>query len=51
MNYLESGNKIIDMHLESGSIALACDELGYDLVWLEIDNEHLQKASNRLNQF
>lgn len=51
MNYAESGNKIIDTHLGSGSIALACNELGYDLVGIEIDNEYLQKASKRLNQF
>ena len=47
MNYAESGNKIIDTHLGSGSIALACNELGYDLVGIEIDNEYLQKASKR----
>ena len=51
MNYAESGNKIIDTHLGSGSIALACNELGYDLVGIEIDNEYLQKASKRLKQF
>ena len=48
MNYAESGNKIIDTHLGSGSIALACYDLKFDLVGIEIDNEYFQKASKRL---
>jgi len=50
MNYAESGNKIIDTHLGSGSIALACYDLKFDLVGIEIDNEYFQKASKRLEQ-
>jgi site-specific DNA-methyltransferase (adenine-specific) len=49
MNYAESGNKIIDTHLGSGSIALACYDLKFDLVGIEIDNEYFQKASKRLD--
>ena len=48
MNYAESGNKIIDTHLGSGSIALACYDLKFDLVGIEIDSEYFQKASKRL---
>ena len=48
MNYAESGNKIIDTHLGSGSIALACHDLKFDLVGIEIDSEYFQKASKRL---
>jgi site-specific DNA-methyltransferase (adenine-specific) len=48
MNYAESGNKIIDTHLGGGSIALACYDLKFDLVGIEIDNEYFQKASKRL---
>jgi site-specific DNA-methyltransferase (adenine-specific) len=50
LNYAESGNKIIDTHLGSGSIALACYDLKFDLVGLEIDNEYFVNANNRLNQ-
>ena len=48
MNYAEKGNKIIDTHLGSGSIALACYDLKFDLVGLEIDNEYFVNASKRL---
>ena len=48
MNYAESGNKILDTHLGSGSIALACYDLKFDLVGIEIDSEYFQKASKRL---
>ena len=37
MNYAESGNKIIDTHLGSGSIACACDELKFNLTACEIE--------------
>jgi len=50
MNYAESGNKIIDTHLGSGSIALACYDLKFNLVGIEIDSEYFQKASKRLEQ-
>jgi len=31
MNYAKEGDKILDTHLGSGSIAIACDNLGFDL--------------------
>ncbi len=31
MNYAKEGDKILDTHLGSGSIAIACHNLGYDL--------------------
>ncbi len=49
-NYAESKGKIIDTHLGSGSIAIACHDLGYDLVGLEIDKEYFDKASKRLKE-
>ena len=48
MNYAESGNKILDTHLGSGSIALACYDLKFDLVGLEIDKEYFVNANKRL---
>jgi len=51
MNYANAGDKIIDTHLGSGSIALACYDLGFDLTACEIDKEYFDKANNRLNDF
>jgi len=46
--FANEGDKIIDTHLGSGSIALACWNMKYDLVGIEIDSEYFQKASKRL---
>lgn len=51
MNFAERGQKIIDTHLGSGSIAIACDKLGFDLVATEIDKDYFDKANKRLNQY
>ena len=48
MNYAEQGDKIIDTHLGSGSIAEACFNLKYDLVGIELDKDYYTKASKRL---
>ena len=37
INYAEQGYKILDTHLGSGSIAIACHNLKYDLTACEID--------------
>jgi site-specific DNA-methyltransferase (adenine-specific) len=50
-NYAKPGDKIIDTHLGSGSIALACEEYGYDLVGIEIDQEYFEAASKRLSDY
>ena len=49
-NYVSENEKIIDTHLGSGSIALACWNRKFDLVGIEIDSEYFQKASKRLEQ-
>ena len=36
-NYSEKGQKILDTHLGSGSIAIACHYFGVDLLGIEID--------------
>lgn len=50
MNYAKEGDKILDTHLGSGSIALACYNLGYDLEGYELDKEYYDNALKRLKQ-
>ena len=47
-NYCKDGMKIIDTHLGSGSIALACYNRKFDLVGIEIDKTYFEKANKRL---
>ena len=48
MNYAKKGDKILDTHLGSGSIAIACHNLGYDLTACELDKEYYDAAMKRL---
>ena len=50
MNYAKEGDKILDTHLGSGSIAIACHNLGYDLTACELDTEYFNKAIERIEQ-
>ena len=50
MNYAKENDKILDTHLGSGSIALACHNLGYDLTACELDKEYYEAAMKRLNE-
>jgi site-specific DNA-methyltransferase (adenine-specific) len=50
MNYAKKGDKILDTHLGSGSIAIACHNLGFDLVGCELDKEYYEAACKRLKQ-
>lgn len=49
INYAEQGYKILDTHLGSGSIAIACHNLKYDLTACEIDVNYYESAIKRLN--
>ncbi len=49
-NYANQRDKILDTHLGSGSIALACHDYGFDLTACELDKEYYQKALDRLKK-
>lgn len=49
-NYAKQGDKILDTHLGSGSIALACHDMGFDLECYEIDEEYYNGAVKRLKK-
>lgn len=49
MNYAKEGDKILDTHLGSGSIAIACHNLGFDLTACELDKEYYKAAIKRIN--
>ena len=49
--YASEGDLILDTHLGSGSIAVACDKMSYDLVGLEIDKDYFDKANKRLKPY
>ena len=50
MNYAKKGDKILDTHLGSGSIALACHNLGFSLTACELDKDYYEAAMKRLKQ-
>ena len=47
--YAKQGDKILDTHLGSGSIAIACHDLGFDLTACELDTEYYDAAMKRIN--
>ena len=49
-NYAEKGQTILDTHLGSGSIAIACWDLGFDLCGYELDEDYYKAALNRLEE-
>lgn len=49
-NYAKDGDKILDTHLGSGSIAIACHNMGFDLTACELDKEYYDAAIKRLEQ-
>jgi site-specific DNA-methyltransferase (adenine-specific) len=48
-NYANPNDKILDTHLGSGSIAIACHDYGFDLTACELDKEYYDKAMKRIN--
>ncbi len=48
MNYAKEGDKILDTHLGSGSIAIACHNLGFDLTACELDKDYFDASIKRI---
>lgn len=49
-NYAKPGQRILDAHGGSFSLAIACDTMGYDFTGYEIDAEYYEAAKKRLEQ-
>ena len=46
--YAKEGDKILDTHLGSGSIAIAAHDYKYELTACELDKEYYDKAIQRI---
>lgn len=46
--YAKQGDKILDTHLGSGSIAIAAHDYGFELTACELDAEYYEKAIQRI---
>jgi site-specific DNA-methyltransferase (adenine-specific) len=49
-NYAKPNDKILDTHFGSGSIAIACNELGFNLTASEIDQDYFNAACLRVRE-
>ena len=49
-NYAKQGQRILDTHLGSGSIAIAANGLGFDFVGVELDADYYAAACRRIEQ-
>jgi len=50
MNYAKENDKILDTHLGSGSIAIACHNRGFELTACELDKEYYDASIKRFKQ-
>tara|TARA_R100000951_G_scaffold5825_1_gene6244 strand:- start:19 stop:672 length:654 start_codon:yes stop_codon:yes gene_type:complete len=50
INYAKEEDKILDTHLGSGSIAIACHNLGYDLEGYELDKQYYDNSLKRIKE-
>ena len=46
--FAKEGDTILDTHLGSGSIAIACHDMGFDLTGIEIDKDYFEASKKRL---
>jgi len=47
LTYAKENDKILDTHGGSGSICLACHDMGFDLDWCELDHDYFIAAKER----
>jgi site-specific DNA-methyltransferase (adenine-specific) len=47
-HYAKEGDKILDTHLGSGSIAIACHNMKFDLTACELDKDYFDAAMKRI---
>ncbi len=50
LNFAKPNDKILDTHLGSGSIAIACHNLGFDLTACELDEDYFKASLKRLKE-
>lgn len=48
--YAKEGDKILDTHLGSGSIAIACYDMGFDLIGSELDKDYFDAMVQRFEK-
>jgi site-specific DNA-methyltransferase (adenine-specific) len=49
-NYAKKGDKILDSHMGSGSIAIACHYAGYHLTATELDSDYFGQSVERIKR-
>lgn len=49
-NYAKPGQRILDTHLGSGSSAIACNNLNYEIVGCELDVDYYKAACQRVQK-
>ncbi len=49
-NYAKEGDRILDTHLGSGSIAIACHDMAFQLTGIEKDAWYFEKALKRIKE-
>lgn len=49
-NYANKGDRILDTHLGSGSSRIACHDMGFDFVGLEIDKDYFEAQEKRFKE-
>jgi tRNA/tmRNA/rRNA uracil-C5-methylase (TrmA/RlmC/RlmD family) len=49
-NYAKPGDKILDTHIGSGSIRIACHDMGFELHGCELDKDYFEAQESRFKK-